>query len=365
MPTQLHGRFGLVLLATLLTYTSAIPAKSSTIVDIAIATKDLSTLVAALQAGDLVDTLSGAGPFTVFAPTNEAFAALPVGVLDNLLKPENKAELIDILTYHVASGSVHAKDILDKEMIKTVEGNYVAARVLGGSVFIDSAKVITADLDASNGVVHIIDAVLTPGPAPAPVTPTPAPTSGNHLWFRGVTCSEFSNTFCRCGEVDAAARMPASLFDPANAEALQRYEDITVLFYKWSLATNLNPLEVGRCKDIGFLDSAGGIQGTLWANKELMDPICAKQCHCTYGFSFNATLPYCKDQPDDPTAGKWCSLCGPKYNQPITIDLYNGDCRKQDQAGCVAAEPYACTASKCVHSKYGIYTKDGCDERCK
>jgi len=140
------------------------PAPSrKTIVQIAVATPDLSTLVAALKAGDLVNTLSGNGPFTVFAPTNEAFAALPASVLANLLKPENKAQLVDILTYHVASGAVHAKDITDGEMIKTVEGKSVTARVSGDNIFINSAKVVTADVDASNGVVHIIDAVLMPG----------------------------------------------------------------------------------------------------------------------------------------------------------------------------------------------------------
>jgi uncharacterized surface protein with fasciclin (FAS1) repeats len=142
------------------------------IVSLAVATPELSTLVAALKAADLVGTLSGSGPFTVFAPTNEAFAALPAGLVTNLLKPENKAELVDLLTYHVASGDVHAKDLSDKEMIKTVEGKDVTVRLSGKSVLINTAKVITADVDASNGVVHIIDAVLIPAgfnpPKPAP-----------------------------------------------------------------------------------------------------------------------------------------------------------------------------------------------------
>merc|ERR1712028_285875 len=142
--------------------------RGKSIVDLAVATPDLSTLVTALKAADLVDTLSGKGPFTVFAPTNEAFAALPAGVLANLLKPENKAQLVDILTYHVAPGDVHAKDLHDMEMITTVEGKSVTARVSGSSIFINSAKVTAADNDASNGVVHIIDAVLVPGSAPIP-----------------------------------------------------------------------------------------------------------------------------------------------------------------------------------------------------
>ena len=144
------------------TRTTGIRGNSKTIVDLAVATPDLSTLVAALKAADLVGTLSGKGPFTVFAPTNEAFAALPAGVLADLLKPENKAQLVDILTYHVAAGDVHAKDLHDMEMIKTVEGKSVTARISGSSVYINSAKVVTADVDASNGVVHIVDGVLMP-----------------------------------------------------------------------------------------------------------------------------------------------------------------------------------------------------------
>ena len=107
---------------------------SKSIVDLAVATPDLSTLVAALKAGGLVDTLSGKGPFTVFAPSNEAFAALPKGVLANLLKPENKAQLVDLLTYHVASGAVHAKDLMDMQMLKTVEGKNVTVRTVSGNM---------------------------------------------------------------------------------------------------------------------------------------------------------------------------------------------------------------------------------------
>merc|ERR1719387_1140567 len=123
-------------------------------------------LVTAVKAGGLVDTLSGTGPFTVFAPTNEAFAKLPKATLDFLLKPENKAKLVDILTYHVAAGSVHAADLKNGEKIKTVEGKQVEARIFGSGkksyVFINNARVTTADVDASNGVVHIIDSVLIP-----------------------------------------------------------------------------------------------------------------------------------------------------------------------------------------------------------
>jgi len=133
-----------------------------TIVDLAVATPDLSTLVTALKAGKLVDTLSGAGPFTVFAPTNEAFAKLPKSLLDYLLDPKNIKELDDVLTYHVASGSVHAKDLKNHEKIKTVEGKEVEAFLYNNHVYINDAEVTTADVDASNGVVHIINHVLIP-----------------------------------------------------------------------------------------------------------------------------------------------------------------------------------------------------------
>ena len=140
------------------TRTTGIAAASSkNIVDLAIATPDLSTLVAALKAADLVPTLTGITKYTVFAPTNEAFAALPAGVLADLLKPENKAQLVDILTYHVAAGDVQSKDLTDMEMITTVEGKNVTARVSSDGIFINSAKVTAADNEASNGVVHIID----------------------------------------------------------------------------------------------------------------------------------------------------------------------------------------------------------------
>merc|ERR1711959_346634 len=141
---------------------TAISAQASTIVDLAVATPDLSTLVTALKAGKLVDTLSGAGPFTVFAPTNEAFARLPKHTLDFLLDPKNIKELQDVLTYHVASGSVHAKDLKNDEKIKTVEGKEVEARIYASHVYINDAEVTKADIDASNGVVHIVNRVLIP-----------------------------------------------------------------------------------------------------------------------------------------------------------------------------------------------------------
>ena len=133
-----------------------------TIVDVASSNPDFSTLVAAVSAAGLVETLSGEGPFTVFAPTNAAFAALPAGVLDALLLPENKDALVKILTYHVVPGTVLAADIADGDVvIETVEGQNVLFSTSNG-VTVNGANVVTADVLASNGVIHVIDAVLVP-----------------------------------------------------------------------------------------------------------------------------------------------------------------------------------------------------------
>lgn len=136
----------------------SVPA--GTIVDIASGTPELSTLVTAVSAAGLVDTLNGAGPFTVFAPTDEAFAALPAGVLDALLMPENKDTLAKVLTYHVVPGKVMAADVTDGS-VATVEGQSVTLSTSNG-VTVDGATVITPDIEASNGVIHVIDAVILP-----------------------------------------------------------------------------------------------------------------------------------------------------------------------------------------------------------
>jgi len=133
---------------------------TNTIVDVASATEGFSTLVAALSAAELVETLSGEGPFTVFAPTNDAFAALPAGVLDALLLPENKATLVKILTYHVVSGMVMAADVTDGD-VATVEGQTIKLATKDG-VTVNGAKVVQADVMADNGVIHVIDAVILP-----------------------------------------------------------------------------------------------------------------------------------------------------------------------------------------------------------
>ncbi|MCQ3935593.1 MAG: fasciclin domain-containing protein [Chloroflexi bacterium] len=138
-------------------------AESNTIVDIAVADGRFTTLVAALQAAELVETLSGEGPFTVFAPTNDAFAALPAGTVENLLKPENKQALTDILLYHVVSGKVMAADVVGLPSAATVLGKDITITVKDGKVFLnDTVEVIITDIEASNGVIHVIDAVLLP-----------------------------------------------------------------------------------------------------------------------------------------------------------------------------------------------------------
>lgn len=136
--------------------------KAKDVVDIAIGSVDHTTLVAAVTAAGLVETLKGAGPFTIFAPTNAAFAALPAGTVDGLLKPESKAALTNILTYHVVSGSVKAADLKDGQKVKTLQGEELTVTIKDGKVAINGANVTAADLEGSNGVVHVIDAVLMP-----------------------------------------------------------------------------------------------------------------------------------------------------------------------------------------------------------
>lgn len=135
-------------------------AAAGTIVEVAAANPDFSTLVAAVQAAGLEQTLSGTGPFTVFAPTNEAFAALPDGLVDKLLEPANKETLTKILTYHVVPAEVMAADVQAGD-VKTVEGSDIKITTDGG-VKVNDATVTATDVDASNGVIHVIDAVLVP-----------------------------------------------------------------------------------------------------------------------------------------------------------------------------------------------------------
>ncbi len=145
---------------------SSVVAQTSpgTIVDVAAGNSTFSTLVAAVTAADLVGTLSSAGPFTVFAPTNAAFDKLPAGTVASLLKPENKGQLVNILTYHVVSGKVLSGTVvtLNGKNVKTVNGATVRVTVKNGKVMVNNANVTAVDVAASNGVIHVIDSVLLP-----------------------------------------------------------------------------------------------------------------------------------------------------------------------------------------------------------
>ena len=140
----------------------SLQAQGKDIVDTAVAAGQFKTLAAALNAAGLVDTLKGAGPFTVFAPTDEAFAKLPKGTVEELLKPENKAKLTAILTYHVVPGKVMAADVMKVKDAKTVQGGSIKVNAMGGHVMVDNATVVKTDIAASNGVIHVIDTVLMP-----------------------------------------------------------------------------------------------------------------------------------------------------------------------------------------------------------
>ena len=145
---------------------TAIPAVAGSgkkdIVDTAVAAGSFKTLAMALQSAGLVDTLKGKGPFTVFAPTDEAFSKLPAGTVESLLKPENKEKLKAILLYHVVAGDVTAAQVVKLTSAKTLNGEDVSVAVDGGTVMINDAKVVKADIMASNGVIHVIDTVLIP-----------------------------------------------------------------------------------------------------------------------------------------------------------------------------------------------------------
>jgi uncharacterized surface protein with fasciclin (FAS1) repeats len=141
---------------------SAAKAAEKDIVDTAVGAGTFNTLVAAVQAADLVDTLKGDGPFTVFAPTDEAFAKLPAGTVEDLLKPENKDKLVAVLTYHVVPGKVMSADIAGKKAdVASVQGDTIAVDATDG-VKVDDANVVTADIETSNGVIHVIDSVILP-----------------------------------------------------------------------------------------------------------------------------------------------------------------------------------------------------------
>jgi uncharacterized surface protein with fasciclin (FAS1) repeats len=139
-----------------------VEAQMKDIVDTAVDAGSFTTLVAAVKAADLVDTLKGDGPFTVFAPTDDAFAKLPEGTLQDLLKPENKDKLQAILIYHVVADKVMAADVVEMDSAKTVNGQNLTIKVEGDTVMVDDAKVVKTDIECTNGVIHVIDAVVLP-----------------------------------------------------------------------------------------------------------------------------------------------------------------------------------------------------------
>ena len=166
MRSNRFSRIAVAVTALALMFGDAAPARSADatkdIVDTAVAAGSFKTLAAALQAAGLVETLKGAGPFTVFAPTDEAFAKLPAGTVEDLLKPENRDKLRAVLTYHVVAGKVTAAQVVKLKNAKTVQGSEVKIMTAGGKVMVDNANVVKTDIAASNGVIHVIDTVIMP-----------------------------------------------------------------------------------------------------------------------------------------------------------------------------------------------------------
>ncbi|HSC26824.1 MAG TPA: fasciclin domain-containing protein [Vicinamibacterales bacterium] len=159
----MNTRIAFTTLALIGTVTAAAArAQTRDIVETAVASGSFTTLARALTAADLVGTLKGPGPFTVFAPTDEAFAKLPAGTLDDLLKPENRATLRRVLTYHVVPGRVMAADVVTIDSAKAVSGDTLSIKASGGTVTVDKARVVKTDIAASNGVIHVVDRVLLP-----------------------------------------------------------------------------------------------------------------------------------------------------------------------------------------------------------
>jgi uncharacterized surface protein with fasciclin (FAS1) repeats len=161
LKTYVIGTMAAALVGLAMAAPVPVTAQSKDIVDTAVAAGSFKTLAKALTAAELVGTLKGTGPFTVFAPTDEAFAKLPAGTLETLLKPENKEKLRRILTYHVVAGNVMAADVVKLSSAKAVSGDMLAIKTSGG-VTVNTSKVVKTDIKASNGVIHVIDTVLLP-----------------------------------------------------------------------------------------------------------------------------------------------------------------------------------------------------------
>ena len=328
------------------------------IVELVEATPKFSTLVTALKATNLTGTLSGPGPFTLFAPTNEAFAALPTGVLANLLRGGGEiggehAQLAGLLAFHVVQGSYSQKDLAQicqsatgnrPATLKTTEGQSLVIDCSGGGGACPGPKcypeillqcrvgdcpALQPFVEASNGVVSALGHVLLPpgSPAPAPGPPNPG---NHHLFFFANDTRSYYAGGSRCGEVDAAPYMPAALFEPRNYLALATYSEATIRLYGKVPDQRGMPgaLKQGRCASIGYDKFDGYVKGVEWAPGSLMGPVCAKHCHCSFQGAGGEDLPPCRDRPDDPRAGTFCSLCGPTGFCPgcvggnVSIELY-------------------------------------------
>jgi transforming growth factor-beta-induced protein len=205
-----------MLISALLAISTAFAADGD-LVDVASKNGSFKTLVAAVQAAGLVETLQGPGPFTVFAPTDAAFAALPAGTVDDLLKPENKAKLTAILTYHVVSGKVMAADV-KTGAVPSVEGDTHDLVVADGKVKVDGATVVTADVKATNGVIHVIDQVIMPAEKAA--APPPPPPKVNHIVNVAADAGGFSTLLAAAtaaGLVDTLSGAgPFTVFAPTD-----------------------------------------------------------------------------------------------------------------------------------------------------
>jgi uncharacterized surface protein with fasciclin (FAS1) repeats len=159
---MVRGTLVALVLGLVVCSSAQLQAADKDIVDTAVGAKQFSTLVAAVKAAGLVETLKGEGPFTVFAPTNAAFEKLPEGTVESLLKPENKEKLVAVLTYHVVPGKVMAKDVVGLSKAKSVQGKEITITVKGDQVMVDKARVTKTDIECSNGVIHVINAVILP-----------------------------------------------------------------------------------------------------------------------------------------------------------------------------------------------------------
>jgi len=277
---------------------------SKNIVELAASVPDLSTLVTALKAGKLTGALTGKGPFTVFAPTNEAFARLSKATLDYLLDPKNVKELQEVLELHVIAGAaLKSTDLKPVNQEASLEGEKLLIFANDGHVRVNPegtmqfVNVVKADNEASNGVVHIIDSVLIPKGFIGPDTAPNCTKSGCIFSYTNYQNVEQG----RCGEVDAAPRMPADIWNDQRAK--DEYVRDTVAFFGVRLVQ-------APCQRPGWIQS--GSATVNWTSPLLMRVTCDTHCNCIY--------PKCPDVPDKPPM--YCSLCGPKFNAPIEVKFW-------------------------------------------